>query len=79
MTDNVNHTQRYIRGVRRWCGDRQTNFERENIKIISKLCRFLRAIGIMNHGGLDVGYVHFLMNKSQVPNRVCFKYREFVN
>ena len=38
--------------------DRQTNFGRENIKIISKLWRFLIAIGDVNHG-VDVGYVHF--------------------
>ena len=38
--------------------DRQANSERENIKIISKLWRFLIAIGDVNHG-VDVGYVHF--------------------
>ena len=58
--------------------DWQTNLERESIEIITILRRFLRAIGVMNHGGIDVGYVHFSMNKSQVPNCECFNYREFV-
>ena len=70
MTDTVNHLHWFKSGVCADGTDRQANSERENIKIISKLWCFLIAIGVMNHG-VDVGYVHFHMNKSQVPTREC--------